>query len=206
MESIRLSPVVFCGENPAIVLVNSDTGTTTAAASYWDCTYSVYGEGQVLLVYLDDANAAELGQPTIAVYADNIPLGRYLTDTFNQHFDDWKAFGFGGAPIQQARFFKESDSREFYRVACHAEQTHIDLLWHDIRGCDFRTFLDLFGGGFGAAGDEHYHVANVIFLCGQGRIAINQRTAAGEAQTRTLDNGRFSSSVFVALSETWIKV
>jgi hypothetical protein len=206
VESMRLSPVVFCGENPAIVLVNAQTGKPSAAASYWHCTYSAYGEGHVLLVYLDAANAANLKQPSIAIYADNVSLGRYLTDTFNQHFDDWKELGFGGASIQQARFFKESDSREFYRVACHAEKTHIDLLWHDIHGCDFRTFPDLFGGGFGVAGDEHYSVANVIFLCGKGDITINQRRAAGEPQTRTLPDGRFSSSVFIALSETWIKL
>src|SRR5688572_4750244 len=98
MESLRLSPVVFCGENPHIVLYNDDT--ISAAASYWHCTFSAYGEGNVLLLYLDAANAAALKQPSIAVYADNAPLARYLTDTFNQHFEDWDKLGFGGAPIK----------------------------------------------------------------------------------------------------------
>lgn len=43
-----------------------------------------------LLLYLDAANATAVGQPAAVIYADNAPLARYLTDTFNQHFDGWK--------------------------------------------------------------------------------------------------------------------
>jgi hypothetical protein len=206
MESLRLSPVAFCGENPVISLFKPGTDTITAAASYWHCTYSQHGEGTALLVYLDDGNALALNQPSIAVYSDNMPLARYLTDTFNAQFEDWKPFGFSGTPIQQARFVRESDSRDFYRVACHAEGTRIDLHWNNLRKPEYRTFPDLFGGGFGVAGDEHYHVSNVIFLCEQGSISINGKLTSGAAQTRTTPEGRFSSSVFVALSETWIKL
>ncbi len=180
--------------------------TMTAAASYWHSTYSPYGEGHVLLLYLEAANAAALEQPKVAIYSDNNPLARYLTDTFNQHFDGWRDFGFKDISIQPARFFKEADTRQFYRVACHTATAVIDVLWTDIRSSDFRTFPDLNGGGFGAAGDEHYHVSNAIFLCGQGAITVNKQQAAGQAQTRTLPDGRFSSSVFVALSETWVKL
>ncbi|MEP7291956.1 MAG: hypothetical protein ABI835_09240 [Chloroflexota bacterium] len=212
METQRLSPVVFCGENPHIVLYGAGSETISAAASYWTCTYSAYGVGHVLLLHLDAANAAALNQPAQAIYSDNAPLAHTLTDSFNQHFDDWQGFGFASTPIQPAQFVKDSSGAgeagvdPFYRVTCHSEAAQIDLLWQEMRGFDFRTFADLQGGGFGAAGDEHYHVANVIFLCGAGSIAVNGLPAAGEAQTRTLPNGRFSSSVFVALSETWIKI
>ena len=205
MNAVRIGPVVFCGENPNMMLVDSTTESITAAVSYWDCTYSDYGVGHVLLIYLDAKNVAVLDHARIAIYADNAPLARYLTDTFNQHFDDWQQWDFSGAAVEQARFSKESDSREFYRINCYSGQIQIDLLWNDIRDRGFRTFPDLNGGGFGSASDEHYHVANVIFLCGQGSITINQRHAAGTVHTRTLPDGRFSSSVFVALSETWIK-
>ncbi len=78
-------------------LYNPGTETITAAASYWHSTYSPKGEGQVLLVYLDAANASVLGQPSAVIYTDNAPLARYVADTFNQHFDDWKTFGFKDA-------------------------------------------------------------------------------------------------------------
>lgn len=187
-------------------LFDSTTKTITAAASFWHCTYSPHGEGSALLLYLDAANAAALEQPTVAIYADNAPLARYLTDNFNQHFDGWKDFGFKGAAVQQARFVREVDARRFYRAACHTDTAVIDILWTDIRSSDFRTFPDLNGGGFGLTGDEHYHVSNAIFLCEQGAISINKRHASGAAQTLTTPEGRFASSVFIALSETWVKL
>jgi len=206
LESLRLKPIAFCGENPVMELVDPTSEIMTAAASYWHCTYSPQGEGHVLLLYLDAANAAALGQSSVAIYADNMPLARFVTDTFNQHFDGWKDFGFGTAPVQQGRFVREADARQFYRVTCDIGTAMVDVLWTDIRSSDFRTFPDLNGGGFGIAGDEHYHVSNAIFLCGQGAISINKQQVSGAAQTRTLADGRFSSSVFVALSETWVKM
>ena len=206
MDALRLKPIAFCGENPVMELYNPGTETIAAAASYWHSTYSPHGQGHVLLVYMDAINAAALAQPQTAIYADNAPLARYLTDTFNQHFDGWKELGFKEAAIDQARFFNEADTRHYYRVACHTQQSVIDVLWTDIRSSDFRTFSDLNDGGFGVADDEHYHVSNAIFLCEQGHININQQSVAGEPFTRTLPDGRFSSSVFVALSETWVKL
>ena len=206
MDSLRLKPIAFCGENPVMELYVPGTEILAAAVSYWHGTYSPHGEGHALLVYLDAANAAALRQPNVAIYADNAPLARYLADTFNQHFNGWKGLGFKDAAITQARFFDESDTRQFFRVSCHSPQAMIDVLWMDIRSSDFRTFPDLNEGGFGVAGDEHYHVSNAIFLCGQGHISLNQQSPSGEPITRTLPDGRFSSSVFVALSETWVKL
>lgn len=206
MEPVRLKPIVFCGENPVMELYVEGTETLAAAASFWHSTYSVHGEGHALLLYLNADNATALGQPNAAIYSDNEPLARYLTDTFNQHFDDWKDLGFKDAPIYQARFFKETNTRQFYRVACHTQKSIIEVRWTDIRSSDFRTFPDLNGGGFGAAGDEHYHVSNAIFLCGQGSISINQQPVTGQAYTKTMPDDRFTSSVFVALSETWVKI
>ncbi len=206
MESVRLKPIVFCGENPVMELYVAGSETLAAAASFWHSSYSVHGEGHVLLLYLNADNATALAQPNVAIYSDNAPLARYLTDTFNQHFDDWKDLGFNAAPIYQARFFKEADTRQFYRAACHTQKSVIETLWTDIRSADFRTFPDLNGGGFGVTGDEHYHVSNAIFLCGQGSITVNHQPVTGQAFTDTLEDNRFSSSVFVALSETWVKI
>ena len=140
LNNLRMNPVVFCGENPNIILVDAVNESITAAVSYWDCAYSSYGEGHVLLIYLDAKNASALDHARIAIYADNAPLARYLTDTFNQHFEDWQQFGFSGAAVEQARFSKDSDSREFYRISCASGQNQIDLVWDDIRDRSFRTF------------------------------------------------------------------
>src|SRR5689334_9923163 len=102
MDSVRLKPVVFCGENPVMELFSPGTETLSAAASYWHATYSPYGEGHALLLYLNAANATALGRPTAAIYADNAPLARFLTNTFNQHFEGWESLGFKDAAVQQA--------------------------------------------------------------------------------------------------------
>lgn len=159
----------------------------------------------VLLLYLDAANAATLNQPTTAIYADNVPLARFVTDTFNQHFDEWKPFDFLNTAVQQAQFFKESASGQFYRVGCHAEKTVIDLHWGAIRLSGYRLFPDIFGGGLGLTKNEHYHVSNVISVCEIGKITVNSSEVNGKPDTNVLLDGRLSSSVFLAHSETWIK-
>lgn len=205
MEALRLNDVVFCGENPGLDLLKPGTETVTAGASYWFCTYSPYGEGHVLMLHLDAENAAALNHPAVAIYADNPALGRYVADTFTQHFGEgWKSANLPNTPIQTARFFRESDSRRFYRIACHVEQTRIELLWQDLRGGLFRNMPN--NSGMGAAGDESFHISTVFFLAEQASITINGQKAAGEIETKTEDDGRFSSSAFVALSETWIKI
>lgn len=200
MEALRLNNVVFCGENPGLTLVNPDTEATTATSSYWFCTYSPHGEGHVLFLQLDAANASALNHPAVAIYSDNAPLARYLAEMFTQHFGDWKDKDLPNAPILPARIFKESDSRSFYRVACHGEQAHVELMWEDVRDISFRTFPDM------DFPPNRFQVATVFFLCAKAAISINGQAVTGEPQVKTRDDGQLSSSAFVALAETWIKV
>lgn len=200
MEALRLNNVVFCGENPGMTLVNADTDTTAANLSYWFCTYSPHGEGHVLFLQLDGANASALKHPAVTVYSDNAPLARYLAEMFTQHFDGWDDKDLPNMPILPARIFKESDSRSFYRVACHGEQAHIELLWEDVRDISFRTFPDM------DFAPNRFQVATVFFLCGKATISVNQQPVTGITQVKTRDDGQLSSTAFVALAETWIKV
>lgn len=200
MEALRLNNVVFCGENPGMMLMSPGTDTATADLSYWFCTYSPHGEGHVLFLRLDEANASALNHPAVAIYSDNAPLARYLAEMFTQYFDGWSDKDLPNAPILPARIFKESDSRSFYRVACHGEQTHIELMWQDVRDISFRTFPDM------DFTPNRFQVATVFFLCGKATISINQQPVTGEPQVKTREDGRLSSTAFVALAETWIKV
>jgi hypothetical protein len=84
----RLDGVTFCGENPQIMLMQPDKQTYTAAASYWRSVYSPAGEGNVLLLYLDTTRAAQHQHPTLTIYADNLPLAQFVTQTFNRHLDE----------------------------------------------------------------------------------------------------------------------
>lgn len=196
--------VVLCGENPQIALVHPSKNRAVASASYWRCTYSPCGEGNILLIHLARDVAKATGHPTVAIYTDQIAVARYVTDTFNQHFDGWQKLNLPAVEPQTARFFFESDSRQYYRIGCHADTQVVTLVWRDVHPPELRMFPDLNGGGFGASGDEHYDVHTVICLCGSASIQIGSNLIGGEVQTAER-NGRFLSSAFLAFSEVWLK-
>ena len=61
MMNSALAQVIFCGENPEKRLVRpEDVDAEIAFASYWRCSYSPYGSGQLLALHIE-ANALENG-------------------------------------------------------------------------------------------------------------------------------------------------
>jgi hypothetical protein len=202
----RIDNIAFCGENPQIMLFDEEEegDDYTAAASYWRSVYSPFGEGNALLLYLNEENAANHEHPTYAIYSDNLALAEYLTLTFNQHFDEFKALNFGKVKAQKATFLQESDSREFHRLNCETGQHHIELLWEDVRLRQLFIIKDHNEGGFGKNGDEHYDVYTNIFLCAKACIKLNGQALRGEIRTKQ-EGEIFRSSAFMAFSETWIK-
>jgi hypothetical protein len=200
----RLDGVTFCGENPQIMLMQPDKQTYTAAASYWRSVYSPAGEGNVLLLYLDTTNAAHHQHPSLTIYADNLPLAQFVTQTFNRHFDEYKHLGFDAVTPQPARLFQDSDSRRYHRIICHTDNHQIEMLWLDIRKRQLFVITDLNDGGFGINGNEHYDVYTNIMLCGEAAIKLDGQLVTGQIVAEERD-GRFTSSAFLAFSETWLK-
>lgn len=196
--------VVLCGENPQIILIHPNKHRAVATASFWRCTYSPCGEGNILLVHLSKDVAKGTNHPPTAIYTDQPAVARYITDTFNQHFEGWKKLGLPTVEPRTARFFFESDSRQYYRIGVHTEDQAVTLIWRDVRPPELRMFPDINGGGFGIGGDEHYDVQTVISLCGSASIQIGSHLVGGEVQTADR-NGRFMSSAFLAFSEVWLK-
>jgi hypothetical protein len=145
----RVDGIAFCGENPQIMLYGEEGDDYTAAASYWRSVYSPFGEGQVLLIYLNDKNAENHGHPNYAIYSDNLNLAEYLTLTFNQHFDEYKHLSFGTVKPQPSQFIQDSDSRDFHRIVCQASKHRIELLWEDVRLRQLFIIKDHNNGGLG---------------------------------------------------------
>jgi hypothetical protein len=79
------------------------------------------------------------------------------------------------------------------------------LLWQDIRKRQLFVITDLNDGGFGINGNEHYDVYTNIMLCGEATITVNGQVVAGQIIAEERD-GRFTSSAFLAFSETWLKL
>ena len=199
---IRNPNVLFCGENPQIVLTHNDIAT--AALCYWRCTYSQYGHGQVVVLMLDDNNAAHTKHPTHAIYTDNAALARYVTDAFNRHFEDWEPEPWPTVRPEQARFAVDSDSRRYQQLNCYSDGFHIVAKWQDVATHELRTYPDINKGGMGVNGDEHYDLSTVICLCRGGFIEINGAVLTGQVTALERD-GRLMSSTFLAFAEVWTK-
>lgn len=189
-------PVIFTGENPGLSLFRPG-GDLVVAASYWRCTYSALGEGNALVLWLDRA-AGGVGEGTLtAIYADNAAMARYVADTLNQHFGDFKDKGFPTVQPEHARFFQESESRSYHRVAVHTESHRLELTWRDVR--DYQQVI----GSDVRYGLRSFELATVICPCADAQIVVDGTPVQGEVRLTERD-GRQQSSAFLAFGESWV--
>lgn len=191
-------PVIFCGENPGLSLFGANGGGLVAAASYWRCTYSAHGEGNALILWLDQDAAGAGGGALRAIYTDNPAMARFVTDTLNQHFGDFQNRDFPAVQPELARFSQESDSRHYHRVVCHAADRRIELEWRDVR--DYQQVI----GSQLTFGDRSFELATVICPCATATITVDGRPVTGEVRLSERD-GRPQSSAFLAFAESWVE-
>ncbi|MFN8529310.1 MAG: hypothetical protein U0670_11915 [Anaerolineae bacterium] len=196
------SQVVFCGENPELRLFREGTEEMVAIASYWQCSYSAYGQGQVLIVWTSPDGTGLGAQSRHAIYADNLPLAHFLAQTLVQYFDGFQTLEIGGLTPIPARLVRAIDPRRDYRVFCYSEHDTLELLWGQV--LDTRlpgSYPNLFK----RSDDEiQYDVHNVICPCGDARLWINGQAAAGQL-VHFHDGTRHRSNAFLAYSETWVE-
>jgi hypothetical protein len=189
-------PVVFAGENPGLSLFRPGTGDLVAAASYWRCTYSAHGEGNALILWLDATAAGGSGART-AIYADNAAMARFVADALTQHFGDFQDKGLPGVAPEPARFFQESDSRDYHRVVAQAEGRRVELVWWDVR--DYQQVI----GSAMTLGGRGWELATVICPCAEATITVDGRPVEGAVRLTERD-GRPQSSAFLAFAESWV--
>jgi hypothetical protein len=187
-------PVVFSGENSMIRLFRSGSEDIVAAASYWRCTFSEFGEGNALVIWADPV-ASGLGDAAPhAVYADNLAMGRMVTTEFNQYLRGYQNRGFGELAPRPARFFQQGDGRRQHRVTCLTGDVTIELLWQDVLDASL-CVLD------NTSGSRKFEVSTVICPCARASISVNGKSATAEIRRQ---KGSTDSSAFLALSETWV--
>lgn len=198
MPRLIKRPVIFTGENPGLSLFDSDTGVLVAAASYWRCTYSAHGEGNALILWLDRGAAGGGEGSRAAIYADNAPMARFVTDTLNQHFGDFQDKGFPSVTPEPARFVQESDSRTYHRVTVHTDAHRIELLWRDVR--DYQQVI----ASAMELGGRSFELATVICPCAEASIVLDGAPVQGVVRLTERD-GRPQSSAFLAFAESWVE-
>ncbi|HEU5486822.1 MAG TPA: hypothetical protein VFU98_18095 [Microlunatus sp.] len=181
--------VVFAGENPLIWLYGAESGETVAVASLWRARHTERGAGTSLLLWADpEATGLGVTAPA-AIFTDNLPLARWLWDTFNRRWEPLLGHGLEEATPQPAQFVEVAAAHE-HRVTCRAGDRTIDLVW--------RRPLD---GRWTETHPYEYRTTAVIVPCLDADIVVDGVAAAGEVRPH---DDEFVSSAVLAFCETWV--
>lgn len=197
-----VTQVIFSGENPELRLFREGTEEMVAIASYWQCSYSTYGQGQALFVWTSPEGTGLGAQSRHALYADNLPLARFLAQTLVHQFDGFKTLEISTLTPIPARLVRAVDTHRDYRVFCYSEQDTLELMWGPV--LDYRlpqSYPNLFNH---PEHETRYDVSTMICPCSDGRLSINGQAAVGQV-THYHDGTRHRSSAFLAYSETWVE-
>jgi hypothetical protein len=186
-------PVLFAGENHLITLYRPGTDDPVVGVSCWRCTYSEHGEGFVLAIWCDGAALGREDLPPVAVYADNIAMGRMVMSLFNQYFEGFRERGLAEMEPQPARFSQHPEGRRRHQITCASASATIELAWHEV----FDAALEIFDN---TSGPIPYDVSAVICPCADATITVGGSWLAGEVRRPI---GESASSAFLAFSETW---
>ncbi len=184
------------GENPCVILYD-EAGALSAATSYWRCHHSIKGAGDVLVAWFSPLPEVppHLHGPTI--FANNEPLGRYVTDTFNQFFVDFQDRGLEAARVTAAQFVYAADTASPSSLQCKASGATIDLHWSDYGEGQMGRSIQ---HGFGSDRSRSYEVSSVIVPAHTARIAVNGHPVSGRPKP---NYGALPLSAFLAFAETW---
>ena len=187
-------PVVFSGENSMIRLFHPGSDDIVAGASYWRSTYSEFGEGNALVIWVDPVRSGLGDLAPHAIYADNLAMGRLVAVEFNQYLRGYQNRGFGELAPRPARFSQVGDGRRQHRVTCLTGEQTIELLWENVLDASL-CFFD------NTSGNKKFDVASVICPCSRAWITVNGKAVAAEVRCQETAK---ESSAFLALSETWV--
>jgi hypothetical protein len=195
--SAEKRPLALCGENPALALYQPGTTEIVAVAGYWRCVYSPHGAGEVVLAWVDPARSGLGDAAPQAVYSDNLPMARYIVQTFNQHFPEFAGLGLGACEPQPARLNWADAGDGSYRATCRAGSRMIALGWREILDRKLFLYPDF------PCGERRFDLSTVLCPCGDASLTIDGRAIAGEVRAQR-DGDAPQSSAFLAFCETWV--
>jgi hypothetical protein len=195
--------VIFCGENPEVRLVKPDNVEAEIAfASYWRCTYSPLGGGHFLALHLAAGLLPDQPAPLTLLAADNLPLGRMLTDDLVRHFPNLGHIPFTEINVDMGNLSQASDGRKNLRVECHVRQYHIEVVWDDV--LDVRLPKSYPNNIEAVERGLAFDVSTVICPVGTGRMTVNGVAVNGKVHSFH-DGTMHRSTAFLAFSETWVR-
>jgi len=188
MSTADPNRLILTGENPFIRLSGRDGDPNTTDASFWRIIFCPAGPGHVL--YLK----SELTDHRWRIYADNIAMARWLQATVQGMLNAESADP--AIPVQDARFARSGDCRDFWTERVVTRDEEITLTWYEI-GEPLLIHTQPH-----AQPERPYGVCTVLIPALAARLSRNGIEAAGRPWPRDRE-GRPFSTCALAFSESW---
>ena len=191
-------PVFMCGENPGLRLYLPGTEQLTAVVSYWQCTYSPWGVGNAVVLWLAEQTATDVKvYRSGGIFTDNVSLAQRLVETLTQHFPEFHGLPVTDLPYIEARCEHTFDGA-WYQVRCWAEAAQVEVVWKELLDQKHLHWPQF------PAGAAAYDLTTVICPCRAGFVRMNGVTVPGEVQQGQSADGHPSSTAFLAFAESWV--
>ena len=181
--------MLLTGENPFILLSETENGPVTTDASFWRILFSPGGPGHVLFLQ------SELTDNQPRIYSDNITMTRWLQQEIQGTINP--TFGNLEIPVAEAEFESSGDLRSYWTENTKSRDEEIALTWYDLGEPYLGHSLP------GSSPQRPHGVCNVMVPANGTRVTLNGRVAKGRPFP-TQRNGRKHSTCALAFSESWL--
>lgn len=189
----------WSGENPGIMLKETEDGPWTALMLFFRIAWSPHGQGHTLLLLENPNEAKGLPDAHNVIMGDNEPLTRFLMAEFIE-----KLATFGGAPGYQAiqyvpitEVYASGDPYSRYTEMVRSENFNVELVWD---GLGTPTALEIPPE---LTGTKTHTMFSLLVESRDPAILIDGRKLPGKPGKR-VQAGIETTTAFLYFCETWI--
>ena len=190
----------WSGDNPGILLKESEDGPFTALALFFRTVFTPAGRGHALFLYEQPGSSESLPGIHNVVLHDNEEMARWLADNFIARlpgaFSESPAFkALQYVPLTEV--YTSGDSSSRYTETVKADGIKVELIWDQL---GTPTALELMPEHVGTKAHE---VFNLLVESRDASIVVNGRRLPGNVVPRE-QAGIKTTTGFLYFSEVWI--
>ena len=199
MARVPINPgeVDWSGENPGIYLREEESGPPTCLASFFRVVYSPHGTGHAVVVLWNPQEA----DPRNGLYTDNPPLAAWLRENYVAYFGSFKDNPvLKDVPVRQiTKCERLGDTRHSYSEVITGPDLDMSLTWSGLQ----TPFMAEYPVDKSATGA--HEMFSLFIPADSAEVMLNGERARGRAFPTDMQ-GKESSTAFLALSETWVRL
>lgn len=198
---INAGQLDWTGENPGIMLKESETGPWTALALFFRIAWSPEGRGSALVLYENPNVAVGHPQANNVVISDNEAMARFLMRSFVGKFGV-----FGDVPAFQTMTYLAMTHAATTGDPCGNRYTEsiassnlaVELVWEDLGR---PTAIEIPPS---LSGTRAHTMFSLLVEARRAAIFINGRSLPGKPVTRE-QAGLKTTTAFLYFAESWIR-